>query len=362
MKKAGKINLISFWIIIFSIIFWQFFWGRLEKTGSFGKDFFKEKKVLVEGEKDFNFFSASNNDPTFQNLAFAGPTFNPVSGIFANAPKKKDGYGEIYIRAHASISIDAATETILHYNRGKERRAIASLTKIMTAILVIENIKNLEKEIVTIDQEAVYAEGTTIGCPNSARCVSNTLYSGERVYAQNLLEAMLINSANDAAIALAKHIAGSQKKFAEMMNEKARQLGLKDTNFCNPSGLDEEDNPGNCYSTAYDFARIVAYALQYNEIWNILKIKKKEFYSVDGDWTHTIFNTDILLDQMPNCVGGKTGFTYEAGKSLMMVAHHPQNPKHKVIGVILNDEYRWEDMKNLLNWSFEAYQWPEEKK
>jgi len=359
MKKAKKTNIIAFWIIIFSIISWQIIFRGLGEVKSFGEKFFKEKKVLVEGEKDFNF--STSNEVSSQNLAFAGPTFSPVSSVFTNAPVKKEGYGETYIRAHASISIDAATGTILHYNKGKERRAIASLTKIMTAVLVIENIKNPKKEVVTIDREAVYAEGTTIGCPNSVRCVSNTLYVGEKVYAQNLLEAMLMNSANDAAIALAKHIAGSQKDFAKMMNEKARELGLKDTNFCNPSGLDEDDKPGGCYSSAYDFARIVAYALQYDEIWDILKIKRKEFSSVDGDWTHTIINTDILLDQMPNCIGGKTGFTYEAGKSLMMVAHHPQNPNHKVIGVILNDDYRWEDMKKLLNWSFEAYQWPDEK-
>jgi len=231
----------------------------------------------------------------------------------------------------------------------------------MTAVLVLENIDDLKKEVVTIDREAVYADGTTIGCPNSTRCVSNTLYSGEKVYAQNLLEAMLMNSANDAAIALGKHIAGSQENFAKMMNAKAESLGLKDTHFCNPSGLDDEDNPGGCYSTAYDFARIVAYALQYDEIWDILRIKRKEFYSVDGDWKHTILNTDVLLDQMPNCLGGKTGFTYEAGKSLMMVAHHPQNPKNKVIGVILNDDYRWEDMQKLLNWSFTAYEWPKKE-
>ena len=167
-----------------------------------------------------------------------------------------------------------------------------------------------------------------------------------------------MNSANDAAIALAKHIAGSQEKFAEMMNNKAKELGLHNTNFCNPSGLDVDNKPGACYSSAYDLARITAYSLRYDEIWRIMKIKEKDIFSKDGQITHHIINTDILLEQIPNSLGGKTGFTYEAGKSLMMTAHHPANKNHKIVAVILDDINRWEDMKNLISWSFAVYTWP----
>ncbi len=89
-----------------------------------------------------------------------------------------------------------------------------------------------------------------------------------------------------------------------------------------------------------------------------MKVKDKDFNSIDGKYTHHLINTDILLDQLPNCLGGKTGFTYEAGKSLMMAAHHPANKDQKVIAVLLDDNYRWEDMKNLFEWTFSVYLWP----
>jgi len=287
---------------------------------------------------------------TFDSLIFNEP----------NAPVKVMGMGSFYARAKSAISIDAHTHTILHYQNGKERIAIASLTKIMTAIIVIEKIEDLENEYVTIDEEVIYTDGTKIGCPRSGYCISNRLQLGEEVSVQYLLEAMLMNSANDAAVALAKYVAGSQEEFAKMMNKKARELGLVDTHFCNPSGLDDENNPGRCYSSAYDIARIAAYSLQYDNIWGIMKVKEKDIYSKDKLIMHHIINTDILIDQIPNCLGGKTGFTYEAGKSLMMAAHHPQDRNKTIVAVLLDDVYRWEDMRDLISWSFQAYNWPEE--
>ncbi len=179
--------------------------------------------------------------------------------------------------------------------------------------------------------------------------------------AKNLFESMLVGSANDAAVSLALHIAGSQKDFAVLMNDKAKEIGLTDTNFCNPSGLDEEENLDGCYSTAYDLARITAYSMRHDVIWNTMKIKEREFFSQDGIISHKIVSTDLLLDQLPNCLGGKTGFTYEAGRSLMMVAHHPVRIDHKVIAVVLNDNYRWADMKIMFDWVFNAYSWPSGK-
>jgi D-alanyl-D-alanine carboxypeptidase len=276
-----------------------------------------------------------------------------------NAPVKVMGMGNFYARAKSAVSIDADTHTILHYQNGKERMAIASLTKIMTAVLVVEEIEDLDNEYVIIDDEVLATDGTVIGCPRSGYCISNRLQVGEEISARYLFEAMLMNSANDAAVALAKHIAGSQENFAKMMNEKARQLGLNDSNFCNPSGLDDDDNPKACYSSAYDIARITAYSLRYKEIWDIMKIKEKDIFSKDGKIVHHIVNTDILIDQIPNCLGGKTGFTYEAGESLMMAAHHPADKKKIVVAVLLDDIYRWEDMPDLINWSFQAYDWLE---
>ena len=275
-----------------------------------------------------------------------------------DAPRKNPEYGNHYVGARSAVAIDAKTNTILFNQDAKKRMAIASLTKMMTAILAVEKIGDLENEIITIDKETTYTDGTIVGCPRSGYCISNRLKVGEKISAMSLLEAMIMNSTNDAAVALGKHIAGSEEDFAKLMNKKAKELGLSDTNFCNPSGLDEDDKPGGCYSSAYDLARISAYSLKYEIIWDIMKQKEKDIYSADGTISHHIISTDLLIDQMPNCIGGKTGFTYEAGKSLMTAAHHPLDENKKVIAVILDDNERWADMKDLMSWVFEAYQWP----
>ena len=278
----------------------------------------------------------------------------PVSGY---QPYRKEGISDLVIpNAHASLIIDADSGTILHYANGKERRQIAPLTKMMTAVLVMENIKDLD-ETVTIGDE-IYIEGTKIGCPRSGYCISPRLKIGEKISAENLLKAMLMNSANDAATALGKHIGGgSEEKFVEMMNEKAKSMGLSDTHFCTPSGLEIDGRESECYSSAYDIARIAAYALRYEKIWKIFRLPNNtEISSTDGLITHNILNTDLILDQLPNCLGGKTGFTSLAGHSLLMAATDPAK-KHTVVAVILDDPYRWQDIRTMIEWSFRSYEW-----
>jgi D-alanyl-D-alanine carboxypeptidase len=267
-------------------------------------------------------------------------------------PQRKKNFYDEKIFASSSVVIDVDSGTILHYDEGRLQMPIASLTKMMTAVVVMEKVENLDEEVM-IDEEATLADGTKVGCPRSGYCVDERLHKGERVTVKDLLMAMLLNSANDAAVALGKHIAGSQKDFARLMNEKALELNLGDSKFCNPSGLDEDD----CYSSAYDLARITAYSMKYDLIWKIMKMPEVEIGSCDGKYSHRLKNTDVLLGQIPNCLGGKTGFTYNAGKSLMMAAADPQTGKHKVIAVILNDNNRWEDMTRLINWTFENYEW-----
>lgn len=282
---------------------------------------------------------------------------SPIVPVSRFQPVRKEGIGDLAVaNAHASLVLDVDSGTILHYSNGKERRQIASLTKIMTAVLVMEKIKDLD-ELVTIDEEAVYVEGTKIGCPRSGYCISQRLKVGERISARNLLKAMLMNSANDAAIALGKHIAGTQEEFAKLMNEKAKSMGLSDSNFCTPSGLEPEGRETQCYSSAYDIARIAAYATRYELIWEIFRLPNNtEVASADGKLVHTILNTDLVLDQIPNVIGGKTGFTPLAGYSLLMtVADDSKN--HKVIAVLLDDPNRWQDIRNMLDWTFQSYNW-----
>ena len=170
--------------------------------------------------------------------------------------------------AHAFVVVDADTGKILAGNHETDQRQIASLTKMMTAILVMEKIKNLD-EPVNIGDEEVYIEGTKIGCPRSGYCIRPRLKIGEKVSAKSLLQAMLMNSANDAAIALGKHIAGSQDAFANLMNQKAKQMGLTDTHFCTPSGLEPDGRESECYSSASDIARIAAYSMRFDTVWKM---------------------------------------------------------------------------------------------
>lgn len=345
---------------IFSIkilggIFFVFFCGFVFYKGAFLIDkLLKDKAAqneesvvpMVKGESD------EKVTPVEENLL--NKHSFPVASYL---PIKRAQASELDVfRAHSSVILDADSGTILHYENGKEERQIASLTKIMTAVLVVEKIKDLDKEAVTIDEEAIYADGTKIGCPSSGNCIGTRLKLGEVISARNLLKAMLMNSANDSAIALSKHIGGTQEKFVEMMNDKAKELGLKNTNFCTASGLEIDGRESECYSSAYDIARIAAFSMKYKVIWDTFKIRDTIVYSMDGKISHDIMNTNRLLDEMPECLGTKTGFTPLAGKSLMLAAHD-STKKHKIIAVVLNDPYMWEDIKEMTHWAFNSYVW-----
>jgi serine-type D-Ala-D-Ala carboxypeptidase (penicillin-binding protein 5/6) len=262
--------------------------------------------------------------------------------------------------AHAFVVVDADSGKILAGNHETDQRQIASLTKMMTAILTMEKIKDLDEPI-NIGDEEVYIEGTKIGCPRSGYCISPRLKIGEKVSARSLLQAMLMNSANDAAIALGKHISGSQDSFAGLMNQKAEQMGLSNTHFCTPSGLEPDGRESECYSSAADIARIAAYSMRFDTVWKMFGYpNNSEIYSCDGQTSHTLINSDILLGDIPNCLGGKTGFTPAAGYSLLMGVSDPTH-LHRIIIVLLDDPYRWQDIREAIDWTFKAYSWEREK-
>jgi len=300
----------------------------------------------------------SEDGNIFDSKSFGKHNIFPVDSALASGfvPTRKNDVPDLKLWAGSSVAIDADSGTILHYDDGRKRTQIASLTKMMTAVLAMENIKDLNNEDVTITKEDLNVAGTIVGCPTSVFCNGNRMYVGEKVAAMDLMKVMLMNSANDAATALGVYMAGSADKFVDMMNAKADSLGLKDTHFCTPSGLEIDGQEDQCYSSAYDIARIAAYSLKYDTIWDIMKIPDGRFYSCDGRYMHELKNTDMLLSTLPNCIGGKTGFTPLAGKSLMMGAQDPTG-KHKIIAVVLNDEQRWDDMKILADWIFNNYKW-----
>ena len=131
---------------------------------------------------------------------------------------------------------------------------------------------------------------------------------------------------------------------------------MMDTHFCTPSGLEPDGHETECYSTARDVAKMTVQALKYDIIWQFMRLEKEEIVSSDGRYRHEIFNTDELLGQMPNLVGTKTGFTPLAGRSLLAVAKHPDS-NHRVVAVVLDDQYRWQSVQSMFDWSFQAFDW-----
>jgi D-alanyl-D-alanine carboxypeptidase len=276
-------------------------------------------------------------------------------------PVRNDKMADLVIpTTHAFAVVDADSGKILAGSHETDQKQIASLTKMMTAILTMEKIKDLN-EPVDIDDDEVYVEGTKIGCPRSGYCISQRLKTEEKISARSLLQAMLMNSANDAAIALGKHIAGSQDSFADLMNQKAKQMGLTDTHFCTPSGLELDGHESECYSSAADIARIAAYSMRFDTIWKMFGYpNNSEITSTDGGTSHTLINSDIVLNDIPNVMGGKTGFTPAAGYSLLMGVSDSTH-MHRVVIVLLDDPYRWQDIRTAIDWTFKAYSWEKQK-
>ncbi len=341
---------------IFLTVFLLFF-GFFKSNAFFSAIGVKNSVVLISGKQEV--LGEENEKKQDGNVAYDNQSTQDIfSAGLKNVglvPVRKKNISDFRVWAGSSVAIDVSSGTILHYDNGRKQTQIASLTKMMTAILAVENIKDFNAEV-TIPKEALQVDGTVVGCPTSVFCNGNRMFIGEKVHAIDLLRAMLLNSANDAATALGIYIAGSKDKFVDIMNQRARDLGLVDTHFCTPSGLEIDGRENECYSSAYDIARIASESMKYDLIWNTMKIPEGQFFSTDGKRMHLLKNTDLLLDNVPNCLGGKTGFTPLAGKSLMLGATDLSG-KHKMIFVLLNDEKRWEDMRLLVNWVDASYEW-----
>lgn len=247
---------------------------------------------------------------------------------------------EIDIDSKSAIAFDAETDFVLYEKKSKEKMPIASLTKIMTALIALEN--NNFDDVVAISENAFITEGRKEG-----------LAAGEKIKLDDLFKIMLVSSNNIAASALAEHTSGNADDFASLMNRKAEELGLKDTVFYNPTGLDQENEN---ISTAYDIAQLVDYSLSKPLIWEYSKIQNVTLNSLDGKIKHRIKNTNLLVGKLENIIGGKTGFTDEAGECLVLITENTRE-KSKIITVVLNANDRFSQTEKLTNWVFGNYRW-----
>ena len=253
-------------------------------------------------------------------------------------PKKKKIAIKPVIDAKSALLIDLNTGIVLFEKNSDKRLAMASLTKIMTAVVILESHKL--NEVVTVKDAH---RNDDVG-------VRIWLYNGEKITIENLLIGLLVPSGGDAALALAEYHSGSVEEFAKEMNKKAKELGLKNTQFKNPIGLDEDGH----YSSAKDLATLTKYALKFKTFRSIINIQHANIKSTNGKIDHDFHNTNYLLNGYLDIRGVKTGTTDEAGESLINLG---RNNGNEVLTILLNSPNRFQESKVMIDWAFSNYRW-----
>lgn len=236
------------------------------------------------------------------------------------------------------IVIDRKTLRILYEKNPYTRIPMASTTKIMTCIIALEN--STLSDIVSVSRASSSVSGSTLGLTTNMKISMNDLIYG-----------LMLRSGNDCAVAIAEHISGNVENFAVLMNKKALELGLLNTNFVTPHGLDDKKH----YTTAYDLAILTDYALKNNTFKEIVSTKTCTI-SFNG-YPKTISNTNELLGNLDGVYGVKTGFTFEAGRCLVSSC---KRGDFDIIVVVLGADtkkIRTQDSSNLINYIFNTYKY-----
>ena len=247
--------------------------------------------------------------------------------------------------ALSAVLMDADSGRVLYEKNGDEMRAMASTTKIMTCILALENAPG--DDYVRVSSTAAAQPDVQLG-----------IEPGEQYYLEDLLYSLMLGSHNDVAVAIAEHIGGTVGGFAEMMNEKAKKIGCKNTHFVTPNGLDARDSKGQHRTTAKELAMIMRYALD-NEMFRAI-MQKREFYfsEITGKKKYTVYNTNALLDMTEGVIAGKTGFTGDAGYCYVCAVE--RGDKTFIVALLGcgwpgNKTYKWEDTLKLLKYGDENF-------
>ena len=249
-----------------------------------------------------------------------------VLGVQTGAPE---------INAKSAFFIETNFGQVLYEKKSHDKLPIASLVKIMTALLAVEH-KSLDDNF-TVSQTAADME------PDKME-----LIAGEKLTLRELLYGIFLISANDAAEVLAEDLTGRRAEFIQLMNSKALQLGMKDSYFANPTGLDEDGN--NSYSSAYELVLLCRYAIRHYPF--LVDFSKTEHIILPQTKDHQdydMYSGINLLTTYPGVVGFKTGFTPEAGLTLVTLA---RKGSHEVLGVILGSGDRRDEARELLDYSF----------
>lgn len=249
--------------------------------------------------------------------------------------------------ALSAVLMDGETGRVLYGKEAYKGRPNASTTKVMTCILALELAKG--DDYVQVSGNAASQPQTRLG-----------MREGQQFYLEDLLYSLMLKSHNDSAVAIAEHIGGSVEGFAEKMNEKAKELGCKDTHFVTPNGLDGEDEGGIHHTTARDLALIMAYAIKNATFVHITQTRDYTFTDISGKKHYSVHNTNAFLDMETGVISGKTGFTGNAGYCYVCAVR--QDERLFIVALLGcgwpgNKNYKWSDTKKLLSYGRENYQY-----
>lgn len=272
--------------------------------------------------------------------------------VFQDGDGKRDSDvirepSELY--AQAAVLMDADSGRILFAKNGQEERAMASTTKIMTCILALEYGKL--DEVVTVSSNAASQPAVRLG-----------VQEGEQFYLRDLLYSLMLESHNDAAVVIAENIGTSVEGFADMMNQKAKELQCEHTHFITPNGLDAEDETGTHHTTAEDLARIMKYCImdspQRKLFLEITGTSDYQFTDCSGIFSYSCTNHNAFLHMMDGALSGKTGFTADAGYCYVGAV---ESEGRTYIAALLacgwpnNKGYKWADMKKLMAYGMKNF-------
>ena len=267
-----------------------------------------------------------------------------LCGITASAEGEPE---QLYARS--AVLMDADSGRVLFEKDGYKKYPMASTTKIMTCILALE--EGDMNDIVTASANAVKQPKVHLGARK-----------GEKFRFGDLLYSLMLESHNDSAVMIAEHLEGTTEKFAEKMNQKAIELGCKDTYFITPNGLDAADEQGVHSTTAADLATIMSYCIQKSEKSEVFReitgTKNYQFSNVDGAENYSCVNHNAFLNMMEGAFSGKTGFTGEAG--YCYVGALKRDDRTFVVALLgcgwpNNRTYKWSDAKRLMQYGLENY-------
>lgn len=275
------------------------------------------------------------------NLAAPLPIINtdsqPVPSIVAYAEKTGVSVRPD-IKAAAVLSIDLDTGKLLYEQNADTPLPMASLTKLMTIAVILQ--EHTLDEVVTVDKQATAVEPSKMG-----------LLANERITVAELIKGMIIKSANDAALALAYFDSGSPEEFVKKMNNEASRMGLSHTHFANPVGFDDPTQ----YSSTADLSILARALYKKPYIRQIAAISKTTASSVDQKQTHELDTTNSLIGSYLKVLGLKTGTTDEAGQCLITIVESPEG--NRIMNILLNSPSRFEESKIMSQWIFDNYSW-----